>query len=367
MGGPSIRNEASRRLQDSSQKEAESLHSGRAGLSPADEQNLRRVRALAGKENRTDVLESFRNEVILRTVQNHSLNAAKAWNCLKESLDSHQEVRELEHNMDHAAFYDCLSSGYFVLSGTDRRGRPILWMRAFQNQSLLKKGSPLACAYTRAIIYMVEVLCLKTFPGSCDTLVIVDDSRRKALDLNLPLWHEIFRLLAAIFPMGSEEVWICGISSAGRALLKAFNSLLNGSLHFMDSKEVAIQIALDPTEIPEWWILEPCRKVFEVSFNTHWEWERCLARGEKTISRKEILNPTGPWNSVGNDCLGILASKTSSLEISPSHGMPATISGIDGSKAFHFRSLPNHSEGIPLDTIDEESSDVAEVAPIVDT
>jgi hypothetical protein len=369
MGDQSIRKEASRWRRASYQNDAELLNSGSACLSPVDEQLLQRVWAVADGENRADVLESFRDGVILRTVRNHSLSAAKAWKCLRESIDSHQEIRELEYNMDHAAFYDCLSSGYFGLSGADARGRPILWMKTFQNQSMMKKGSPLACAYIRAIIYMVEVVHLKTFRGTCDTLIIVNDSQRKAMDLNVAVWQDIFRIFSAVFPMRTEEVWICGMSLAGRTLFKVFNSLLGDRLqnwHFMDSNEKALQVVSDSKEIPEWWTSESSTKTFDVNYNSHWEWERCLARGEETLTRKEILNPTDPWRFIDNDRLSSLESSLCSLDSSPTNGASPTISGIDRCIAFHSRSLRGSTGRIMLDTIAEEDSESADTPPVGD-
>jgi hypothetical protein len=253
----------------------------------------------AEKENRLDVLESFRVEFLTYCLSDRRHTPADVWKGLKTCVDSYAVLNKYEEKMDHAKFVDYLRTRVGSVSGITKDGRPIFWMKAQLNSYKLKTGSSETSACIRAHIWMMEFARLKA-GNVVEVLFIVDDSHRKLLDFNFAWVRELISVAIALNPFCNDKLLVFGTSRAFRTFWNLTSEIIGHKMKdisFLDNKEDVADIVENSSDIPAWWMHRDQQEV-TLSLNSHWDWERCLERGRRTTTAKEIFNPDKPWTIV---------------------------------------------------------------------
>jgi hypothetical protein len=258
------------------------------------------VRLQAQAENLVHILESYHPTYVEKCFEMFREHG-EVWEALKRSFGTFDIIRMMEIRMDHDAFLTFLTAGGSMLSGRDRDGRPIIWSRMYTGLYKMKVGSPQACAYIRACLWLFQIGTLKAFPGS-ECRMIYDDSERKLLDFNLELSREMGTLGITGNPAYNTVIIVAGAHTSLKVLWKLYMHVLGDDnltkIRFIADRKDVMDIVSDPSDIPDWWLQNGTGRCAELSKNLLWEWERCLARGMQCASAAEIFNPQEMWTDV---------------------------------------------------------------------
>jgi hypothetical protein len=253
---------------------------------------------LAQLEERLDVLESFRPAFLSHCFIERQEKPAKVWKTLKTCVAAYGSLRTLEEKMHHGKFLEYLTISLGMLSGSDKEGRPIIWLRAVRDIYKLKSGSAEFCSYVRAQLWLIQIARLKAGDGF-DICLLIDDSNRKTLDFNLAISYEVTTTSVAISPFRSDRV----IVFAGNRFLKMAVGVATdlagetkSRISCLEHKEDIRSIVADTNDIPNWWWDTQGKvEMSQLHRNSLWEWERCLKLGKATTTAKDIYNPSEPW------------------------------------------------------------------------
>jgi hypothetical protein len=266
----------------------------------ATESSLLEIFKLAEKEDRLDVIASFRVEFLTYCIFDRQQKPADVWKGIKTCVDSYAILKQYEEKMDHARFVEYLGTEIGSLSGKTKDGRPIIWMKAQNSSYRFKSGSPETSAWIRAHIWIMQIARLRA-GNVIEITFLVDDSQRKLLDFNFALTRELISVAFLLSPFCNDKTMIFGASRAFRTFWNVIsefpgNKLKNTS--FLDKKDDVLDIVSDISDIPAWWMRREPQDLEALSRNKLWDWERCLERGRKTTTAKEIFNPDKPWTIV---------------------------------------------------------------------
>jgi CRAL/TRIO domain len=269
------------------------VQSGQSAL----ESRVPELLKFAEKEDRLDVLASFRVEFLTYCIVDRQQTPADVWKGLKTCVDSYAILKHYEEHMDHAKFVDYLRTELGTLSGNTKDGRPIVWLKAQNNSYKLKNGSSEVFAFFRAHIWMMEIARLKAGAG-VEVQFIIDDSRRKMLDFNFSMLRELMLVAISLNPFCNDKTMVFGASRAFRTFWNLTSEVLGHrrkQFSFPDKKDDARDVVENISDIPAWWMSSDQQAGGTLSRNSLWEWERCLERGRRTTTAKDIFNPDKPW------------------------------------------------------------------------
>jgi CRAL/TRIO domain len=258
------------------------------------------VLKLAEQEGRLDVIDAFRSDFLTYCLVEQKQKPAQVWKALKTCVASYATVQNYEQKMDHGKFVGFLTTGIGSLSGTDKDGRPILWLRPQSKSYKFKTGSSEIYACLRAYVWLIEIARLKA-GKAIELLYLIDDSKRNLLDFNIAFTRELIPLKSALTPFCYDKAIVFGASASFRTWWNIASELIGNDMRafsFLDNKEDAANIVTNVRDIPEWWLHSKQEGPTNLTRNCVWEWERCLERGRMTTSAKEIYNPAEQWSAV---------------------------------------------------------------------
>jgi hypothetical protein len=281
-----------------SQPPSESVGSPSERASSASDEEA--ILKLAEQEGRLDVINAFRSEFLTYCFVERKQKPAQVWKALKTCVASYATIKKYEEKMDHGKFVEFLTAGVGTLSGTDKDGRPILWIKPRSKSYKLKPGSSEIYALLRAYVWLVEIARLKA-GKAIEILFLIDDSKRNLLDFNIAFSRELIPLKSALNPLCYDRAVVFCASASFRTCWNMAADLIGNDMNafsFLDKKEEAANIVTNVGDIPEWWLQSKPERLTNLSRNSVWEWERCLERGRKTTSAKEIYNPDEQWTAV---------------------------------------------------------------------
>lgn len=245
----------------------------------------------AEKRGKLGDLESFR-ECYLKACLT-ALPPGKVLDFLQESIATFEVARDLERTMDKKHFLDLIQSSAWILSGHDKKGNPILWMKSPPQMYNYKKGTPRANALLRAGLYMFQVALIRSAPA-VKLIVMYDDTARSLLDFNAKLGREYLEIGHAMFPAHAEQVHYFAsqaVRSTSKFLFTAYQSRKGASFVFEPSKEVVWKIVGNPADIPNWFFPKLGGGVeFQADWNNLWDFERILNDGQDSPTPKEVFN-----------------------------------------------------------------------------
>jgi hypothetical protein len=256
---------------------------------------------LAQQEDRLDVLESFRPAFLRHCLTERHEKPTKVWKTLKICVAAYNTLIILEEKMNHGKFVDYLTTSLGMLSGSDKDGRPLLWLRAVRDIYKLKKGSAEFCSYVRAQTWLIQIARLKAGDGF-DICLLIDDTNRKTLDFNMALSYEVTTTSLAISPLCSDKVIVFGGNRFMKTVFGLATDLADETksrFSFQEHKEDIRTIVADPKDIPDWWWDKRGPVVMsQLHRNSLWDWERCMKLGTATTTAKDIYNPKEPWTDI---------------------------------------------------------------------
>jgi hypothetical protein len=258
------------------------------------------VLKLAEQEGRLDVIDAFRSDFLTYCLVERKQKPAQVWKALKTCVASYATVQKYEQKMDHGQFVEFLTTGVGTLSGTDKDGRPILWLKPKSKSYKLKSGSSEIYACLRAYIWLIEIARLKA-GKAVEILYLIDDSKRNLLDFNIAFAREMIPLKSALNPFCYDKAIVFCASASFRTCWNFASELIGNDMRafsFLDNKEDAANIVTNVRDIPEWWLNSKQERLTNLTRNCVWEWERCLERGRMTTSANEIYNPAEQWTAV---------------------------------------------------------------------
>jgi CRAL/TRIO domain len=264
------------------------------------ESRLLEIDKFAEKEDRLDVIGSFRVEFLTYCLSDQQLKPADVWKGIKKCVDSYPILKQYEEKMDHARFVEYLRTELGSVSGNAKDGTPIFWLKALKNSYRYKIGSSETSAWIRAYIWMLEITRLKA-GKDVEILILVDDSQRKVLDFNFPLTRELISVAVSLNPFCNDKTMIFGAGRGFRTLWNLISEVLGPkmkSVSFCDKKDDVLDIVANVDDIPAWWMHRDQQDEGALSRNKLWEWERCLERGRRTTTAKDIFNPDKPWTII---------------------------------------------------------------------
>jgi CRAL/TRIO domain len=261
------------------------------------ESSLLEICKLAEKEDRLDVIASFRVEFLTYCISDRQQKPADVWKGIKTCVDSYAILKQYEEKMNHARFVEYLKTEIGTVSGKTKEGRPIFWMKAQNNSYRFKSGSSETSAWMRAHIWMMQIARLKA-GNVVEIIFLVDDSQRKVLDFNFALTYELISVSLSLNPFCNDKTIIFGASRAFRTFWNLISEVPGNkrrTMSFLDKQDDVLDLVSNISDIPEWWMHRDRQDVGALSRNKLWDWERCLERGRRTTTAKEIFNPDKPW------------------------------------------------------------------------
>lgn len=124
-------------------------------------QRIEEILAIAKREGREDVPDSFCNSLVRSYVGDNcrAKSAEELFDTLRTAVDCREEIHELERSMDKSHFVELVTGGYFVSGGVEKDSNlPIFWFesgRVNNNAWKYKVGSPHANAFIRYVAYAI--------------------------------------------------------------------------------------------------------------------------------------------------------------------------------------------------------------------
>lgn len=318
--------------------------------------------------------KNFRNVSVERILEyNETKTAAEVLELLQTSLRVRDVLHDMERKMSVANFVTRLCAGHWEVSGKDKKGNPILWLRlglansAFGSRRSLRRGTQEWYSAIRATIYVYE-LFTRIGLGRQDVVpdvVMCFDLRGQGwLDANMAFEREVIDLITKLFPeTSSEKFYIFGVSPA---LSKFFNYICKYAsraprYEFMSAEpEQARRFVQNESDIPSWFLNFSPNSVERIDANQIWGLDRFLDDDDSNrVSHADIFYP---------------AVEDSESDLQPSEDVALTTSsqGPTGSRREHellqscetgafghlkSRNEPETNGQGTLETIEEDSDD----------
>lgn len=249
------------------------------------------LRRLAAKEGKHMLLEQFSPEFLRHFVS--QMKPQIAWKSFLSMEASRERIRKAESDMSLSHFAEKIRSGESEVRGWTMDLRPILWYRIPSGVSEYKVGTPQFEALLRYTVYIFELLTMRIGEDFGDAVIIVDDdARTRFAEASMEVLREIFKILRDTFPVPNARVYILNsarsISNTWKIALTVLPPEFTSRCSFFDDLEFVFQFVSNRNDIPPWWFKNKASD-FEATYDTVWDYRRCMTRGAKALSLKDVF------------------------------------------------------------------------------
>lgn len=257
------------------------------------------------------IQQSFRKDYLEMILQNNeNSSATEVLKILVDSMRTYEILHGMEDKMCVTDFAKRICAGYWELSGHDREGRPMLWVRAglvtagfdnFASKRSLRPGTQKWYSALRSAIYVYELFLRNGHlrdilpPGYA---ICYDLRGQGALDGNLAFIRELSSVITRLFPSSSSDrLYFFGLNQTISLYCNAVQKICGGLFDreqcvIMTSPEHAANIIEHECDIPYWLLdfvpyTDKC-----VAANQIWGMDRFMGSGAATrVMHSDIFNP----------------------------------------------------------------------------